>query len=237
MRFGCRARRGVESTLYLPTMKLPEQVAVMTLPNAILFPRAFLPVHIFEEEYRHMLAECLRGERLLVVALRRSDCEQALPHAVAGVGLIRTSIRQADGSSNLVVEGLARVRILEYGQLEPYRIARIRPLESAPAVVPPVRDDLVAVVKKLARARDKFGLELPAAALESLLAVDDLAALTDLVSHTLLDDCRQKQQLLETLDVPVRLGRLVKLLRQQIQQVELWRKLQGGLPNDHVGQN
>ena len=218
-------------------MNLPEHVAVMALPNAILFPRAFLPLHVFEERYRQMLAECLGESRLLAVALRRAGSVAEMPHMVAGLGVIRTSIQQPDGTSNLVVEGLARVKILEFTQLQPYRVARIQPLDSIPTEASPTRAALVATIQKLTRARASFGTELPAAVLKSLLTMEDVEHLTDLVSHTLLDDCRQKQLLLETLDVQQRLVRLVEVLRQQLRQVELWRKLQGDLPNDHVGQN
>ena len=218
-------------------MQLPEQVAVLALPNAILFPRAFLPLHIFEDRYRQLLAECLRDSRMVTVALRRAGSAAETPHTIAGLGVIRTSIRQPDGTSNLVVEGVARVRILEYTQLLPYRIARIQPLESIPAVPPPARTELLATVKKLTVARARAGVELPAAALQSLLTVEDVEHLTDLVGHTLLDDSRQKQLLLETLDVEARLVRLVAGLRQQLRQVELWRKLQGDISSDHVGQN
>ena len=218
-------------------MQLPEQVAVLALPNAILFPRAFLPLHIFEDRYRQLLAECLCDSRMVTVALRRAGSTAETPHTIAGLGVIRTSIRQPDGTSNLVVEGVARVRILEYTQLLPYRIARIQPLESIPAVPPPARTELLATVKKLTAARARAGVELPAAALQSLMTVEDVEHLTDLVGHTLLDDSRQKQLLLETLDVEARLVRLVAGLRQQLRQVELWRKLQGDIPSDHVGQN
>jgi len=235
--FPANPRRSAWDGLYFATMNLPERVAVMALPNAILFPRAFLPVHVFEERYRLMLAECLRDTRLMAVALRKEGAATETPHTVAGIGVIRTSIRQPDGTSNLVVEGLARVQILEYTQLQPYRVARIQQLDSIPTVPSPVRAELVATVQKLTKARARFGAELPAAALKSLLTVEDMEHLTDLVGHTLLDDFRQKQLLLETLDVQARLDRLVAVLRQQLRQVELWRKLQGDLPNDHVGQN
>ena len=228
---------GARRTRYTGLMILPEQVAVLALPNAILFPRAFLPLHIFEERYRQLLAECLRDSRMVTVALRQAGSAAETPHTIAGLGLIRTSIQQTDGTSNMVVEGVARVRILEYTQLLPYRIARIQPLDSIPAAVSPARAELVATVKKLTAARARAGAELPAAALQSLLTVEDVEHLTDLVGHTLLDDSRQKQLLLETLDVQARLIRLVAGLRQQLRQVELWRKLQGDLPSDHVGQN
>ena len=130
-------------------MQLPEQVAVLTLPNAILFPRAFLPLHIFEARYRQLLADCLRDSRLVAIALRRAGPAEETPHTVGGLGVIRTSIRQPDGTSNLVVEGVARVKIVEYIQLQPYRIARIQPLDSIPAVPPPARTELLATVKKL----------------------------------------------------------------------------------------
>ena len=228
---------GARRTRYTGLMILPEQVAVLALPNAILFPRAFLPLHIFEERYRQLLAECLRDSRMVTVALRQAGSAAETPHTIAGLGLIRTSIQQTDGTSNMVVEGVARVRILEYTQLLPYRIARIQPLDSIPAAVSPARAELLATVKKLTAARARAGAELPAAALQSLLTVEDVEHLTDLVGHTLLDDSRQKQLLLETLDVQARLIRLVAGLRQQLRQVELWRKLQGDLPSDHVGQN
>jgi len=141
-----------------------------------------------------------------------------------------------DGTSTLVLEGVARVEITEYVQLKPYRIARVTPCESfAPS--PPARAELVQAVQRLAKARAKFGVELPKSVLTSLLAVEDMDYLTDLVSSTVLDDCAQKQLLLETLNVNERLDRLVQLLQQQLRQFETWRKLQGDLPNDHVGRN
>ncbi|MCG3149601.1 MAG: Lon protease 2 [Verrucomicrobiae bacterium] len=214
-------------------MNVPDTVAVMPLPNSILFPRVLLPLYIFEPRYRRMLADCLRGERLFSVALRRSSGQ---PYPIAGVGLVRTCLAQPDGTSNLVLEGVARVQILEYIQLKPYRIARVAPCESF-APTPPARAALVQAVERLAQARAKLGTELPRAVLDSLLAIEDAAYLTDLVSSTLLDDCRQKQRLLETLNVTDRLDQLVQLLHRQIRQFELWQKLQGDLPTDHVGRN
>jgi ATP-dependent Lon protease len=65
----------------------------------------------------------------------------------------------------------------------------------------------------------------------------NLDHLSDLVSYTLLESFHDKQLLLETLDVNRRLGLLVELLQKQIQQFELWKTLQGKLPNKNVGHN
>jgi Lon protease-like protein len=222
-------------------MKLPTEVAVMPLPNAILFPRVMLPLYIFEPRYKQMLAECLKGERMFAVALLRSDWEKkgqgAQPYPVASIGVIRTCVGRPDGTSNLILEGVARVQIAEYVKLRPYRVARIEPLTSFEENVAPPRDELVATVTKLASARAKFGKELPKSVLDSLLAVQNVGQLSDLVSYTLLDDYHQKQLMLETLDVNLRLGRLVELLQRQVRQFELWKTLQGKLSHDDVGKN
>src|SRR5258707_1068759 len=170
-------------------MNLPDQVAVMPLPNAILFPRVMLPLYIFESRYKSMLADCLKGERMFAIALLRSGWEEkghnAQPYPVASVGMVRTCVGRPDGTSNLILEGVARVHIVEYVKLRPYRVARIESLDSFEEQVPAPRDELVAAVTKLAQARAKFGNELSKSVLDALLAVENPDHLSDLVSYTL----------------------------------------------------
>ena len=71
-------------------MELPNEVGIMTLPNAILFPQALLPLYIFEPRYRAMLKESLENQRMFAVALpNTSSNPSSVPHRIAGVGLIR----------------------------------------------------------------------------------------------------------------------------------------------------
>lgn len=222
-------------------MKLPEQVAVMPLPNAILFPRVLLPLYIFEARYKEMLEDCLAGDRMFAVALLRKGWEHEgrnpAPYRVATVGLIRTCVGRPDGTSNVILEGVARVSICEYVRQRPYRVARVEPLEGLGSGTAKEGEPLVKAVSKLIDARARLGAELPKSVAHSLLSVKNLDHLSDLVSYTLLDSYHDKQLMLETLDVNRRLHQLVELLRKQIHQFELWKKLQGNLPNENVGHN
>ncbi len=213
----------------------------MPLPNAILFPRVMLPLYIFEPRYRKMLADALTGDRMFAVALLRPDAKEAgrnpLPYPVAGVGVIRASVAKSDGTSNVILEGVARVRICEYVRLRPYRVARIEPLASVAGTTPTKREPLLTTVTQLAKARARLGAELPKSVLNSMLSVQNVDHLSDLVSFTLLDNFYDKQAILETLDVNQRLHKLVGLLQKQIVQFQTWKTLQGRLPNDHVGHN
>jgi Lon protease-like protein len=222
-------------------MHVPEEVAVMALPNAILFPRALLPLYIFEPRYKAMLADCLAADRMFAVALLPKGWEQLgrnpAPHAVAGLGVIRTCVVRPDGTANLILEGVARVRIREYVRLRPYRVARAEQLSSSGTVAPAKREPLAAAVASLARARARLGVELPDSVLKSLLSIHSPEHFSDMVSHMLLDDYYEKQLMLETLDTEQRLQKLVRLLQSKAQQLQLWKKLQGKLPNENVGHN
>ena len=108
-------------------MNLPEQVGVMLLPQTVFFPHELLPLHIFEHRYRKMLQEALEGSRMFAVAM---DSETGpSPSRVGGLGLIRTCVRQDDGTSNLILQGIARVRLDHLVKNRPYLIASPEPME------------------------------------------------------------------------------------------------------------
>jgi Lon protease-like protein len=213
----------------------------MPLPNAILFPHVLLPLYIFEPRYRKMLADCLADERMFAVALLHKGWEQEgrnpTPHSVASVGVIRTCVARSDGTANVILEGVARVRICDYVKQRPYRVAQIEPLECTENLAEIKREPLMNAVAELAKARARAGAELPKSVLTALRTIQSPDYLSDLVSYTLLDDYYDKQLMLETLDIDDRLDKLVALLHKKVQQFELWRTLQGKLPNNHVGHN
>ena len=141
-------------------MKLPEEVPVMTLPNATLFPQALLPLYIFEPRYRKMLVDSLNTNRMFSVAMQRPGRTREIPSTVAGLGLIRVSVGHNDGTSHLVLQGLARVQLVEAVRYKPYRIQRILPLETPP-VNDVVVEALLAKVRELIEERIKLGMNFP----------------------------------------------------------------------------
>src|SRR5438093_11960926 len=96
---------------------LPEQAPVMPLPGAVLFPHALLPLYIFEPRYREMLAHALAHERMFCVALLQPDRAQWQSEEhffeVGTIGLIRACVDRGDGTSNLILQGLQRVRFVD----------------------------------------------------------------------------------------------------------------------------
>ena len=112
---------------------LPPTIPIFPLPNVVLFPNVFLPLHIFEPRYRAMLADTLAGDRIIGMTLLmpgyEADYEGRPPvYAVGCAGVITHSERLPDGRSNVVLRGIEKFRILEEDTGRDYRVARIEPL-------------------------------------------------------------------------------------------------------------
>jgi Lon protease-like protein len=209
-------------------MKIPREAPVMTLPNAILFPQALLPLYIFEPRYRQMLAEALHSNRMFAVAMQKPGNSRETPSPVAGLGLIRVSVGHRDGSSHLILQGMVRVGLEETVRYKPYRIHRIRSLAIPPCDTV-AADALLAKVRELLEERVKLGLPLqfpgapapppapsPDEILKYLDSITDPEQAADLVSCAVLSGAAERQAILETVDVETRLRRLIKFLLAEI---------------------
>jgi ATP-dependent Lon protease len=221
---------------------LPDEVPVMTLPNVAFFPQALLPLHIFEPRYRQMLREVLATNRLFAVTgldprLLGQPGQFEPPHRVASVGIVRACQKNADGTSNLLLQGLCRVQFLEILDDKPYRRGRVLALASEPGADPAENARLRGELARLIALKQKFGAPVPAEMAEFLGTVEDPEVFIDLAAFSLCDDGALKQKLLETLDVRRRLELFARQLRAEIEALRLHRKLQGGLPDDRIGGN
>jgi len=109
---------------------LPPTIPIFPLPNVVLFPNVFLPLHIFEPRYRAMVADSLAGDRIIGMTLLQPGFEgdyhgNPAVYAVGCAGVITHAERLPDGRSNVVLRGLEKFRIVEEDHSRPYRVATI----------------------------------------------------------------------------------------------------------------
>lgn len=108
--------------------------------NTVLFPGLPLPLHIFEERYKLMIATCLVTDSEFGVLLIRSGVEvggTAEPYEIGTIAQIRDVERLPDGRMNLVTVGTARFRLVEIVEREPYMVGRVEALPSPPELADP----------------------------------------------------------------------------------------------------
>jgi ATP-dependent Lon protease len=93
-----------------------------------------MPLFIFEERYRLMLEHALEGNRMFCIGSKvGSEDDDILPWSTAG--LIRACVRQPDGTSHLMLNGMRRIAITGWTQEKPFRIASVEPIPTEP--IPP----------------------------------------------------------------------------------------------------
>jgi Lon protease-like protein len=109
---------------------LPPTIPIFPLPNAVLFPNACLPLHIFESRYRAMVADALRGDRIVGMVLLQPGFEAeyerrpaVFPIGCAGVITHVESL--PDGRYNMILRGIEKFRITGEDHSRPYRLAHI----------------------------------------------------------------------------------------------------------------
>ena len=102
---------------------------VMVLGECYLFPGCLLPLFIFEERYRLMLAEALRTNRMFCIGtrVRNANDEYEIP-PVSTAGLIRACKKQEDGTSHVMLQGMRRVRFNGWQQEKPFVLAQVEPM-------------------------------------------------------------------------------------------------------------
>lgn len=116
------------------SLALPETLPVMMLSDCYLFPGCFLPLFIFEQRYRDMLAHALETHRMFCIGTRTGgNNEENQLMRVSTAGLIHSCVKQSDGTSHLILMGLRRVRFTGWEQEKPFLVARIEAMESEPA--------------------------------------------------------------------------------------------------------
>lgn len=183
-----------------------ERLAVFPLPNAVLFPGALMPLHIFEPRYRDMIQDVLAARRRLAVARLRPGFEAdyyGRPPVleICGLGAVIEDSRRPDGRYDILVHGLARVRLVE--ELPPVRTYREFRAER-------LRDDrvgdpaaLAAWQRKLETLWDRLRPHLSPSLrhLDAFVGEGASAALrADRIAEAIVADPDERQRLLEELD-------------------------------------
>lgn len=91
---------------------MTERLSVFPLPGALLFPRMHLPLHIFEPRYRALVGDSLARDRRIGMVQPKGGGDVPPLFTVGCVGRIVDVEAMADGRYNLVLEGVARFRIV-----------------------------------------------------------------------------------------------------------------------------
>ena len=184
-------------------------IPVFPLPRVVFFPGTALPLHLFEPRYRRMVEDCIdSGPMAMAVTLLAPGWEEDYEgnpaiHEVAGAGRIVAHQLRDDGTHDVILHGLKRVRLHEIASDDvPYRRARAVPIDDAGEVSSAELIAMIACATNVAaRVRERqpdfqlhISSELPA------------GRAADVVADQLIVSPEYRQRVLQESDVPTRIG-------------------------------
>ncbi len=197
----------------------PATLPILPLRNSVLFPASVVPVNVGRARSVRLIEEAFGADRptIGVVAQRRPETEDPRfeeVHAVGTLARVLKVIRLSSGNYSVVLQGVARMRLLEETERHPSMRARIERIHEKP-----VHDvEIDALATHLREAARKLSALLPGQSREAsqiLENVQDPGALADLIASNLPISTDQKQTVLELLDVRERLRRVMDLVSRQ----------------------
>jgi uncharacterized protein len=195
---------------------MTDLLPLFPLPNVVLFPNVFLPLHIFEPRYREMVADAAANDRLIGMVLLRPgwerDYEGRPPIYPIGCSGVMTHVeRLPDGRYNLVLRGLERFRILEENHDRSYRLASIEPLHERALS----RDDRDAVRSHRTKLETMLAPAIIGGDAKIPAAMSDEDLVNALAQYLDLEPL-EKQALLEQPCLRTRAASLVELLEMKV---------------------
>jgi uncharacterized protein len=188
-------------------------VPLFALPNVVLFPRAVLPLHIFEERYKTMTCDALAGDGRIAMALLKPGWEKDYYQRpqiepVVCVGKILSWERLADGKYNFLLQGMLRATIDCETAHDPYRVARLKAIRESNVMEIDLTNDrqrLMELCCSQRLASTPVGRELKKILTSSLSTQEAV----DLIAYHMLDNVHLKQSLLAEANVCRRVKRVL----------------------------
>jgi ATP-dependent Lon protease len=202
---------------------------ILPLRGTVVFPLTVVPLAAAQPRSLRLIDQVMSGDRTVAMVMQK-DAEQegAGPDDVYQVGTIATihqMMRVPDGSVRLAVQGVERMRIVEFLEEEPFLLAKVQR-------VPETIEDTVEVQALTRNTLDLFQrlvslvAHLPDELVTAALNIDEPRHLVYLVATNLRMDADERQKLLELDSVRDKLATLNAFIGKELEVLELGKKIQ-----------
>lgn len=207
---------------------IPDELAVLPLRNVVLYPMVALPLTVGQPRSIHLVNDALVEQRVIaLMASKDPEIDEPGPDQIYHVGtvVIVHRLRKApDGTLLLFVQGIERIRITEFTQIEPYLRANV-------TVIPDLSKDSVEMEALVRNALELFRslMELlphvPEDVVIAALSIDDPRQLVYQIATNMRLTMEDAQEILELDDVKDKLRKLIVILSRELEVVQMGQKI------------
>lgn len=207
-----------------------ETLPLIPLRNIVVFPQMVVPLFIGRSKSVKALEGVLNKERMVVFASQKSeDVEEPDAKDICGIGTLSEIVQMQalpDGTTKILAEGVARVKIESFVSETPFFKVKISSIPEIDEMTAEVEASIRMIIKQFEK-YVKLNKRIPPETLMSIINIDNPGRLADLIASYLTLKVDEKQSILEAVTIQKRLSKLSGFLDKELEVLEVEKKLQG----------
>ena len=208
---------------------IPEVLSILPLRNSVLFPGSIIPIDVGRRKSVKLVEEAIAKERPIIGILTQRDARTEDPgegdmYSIGCAARILKVIKLAKDNFSVILQGVARIRVLGYEGSDPFLSCKVMGLPD-PTSTDVELDALVMNLKDIAKRVIKLMPELPKEASALVDSVTDPGQLADLITSQLDIPVEEKQDVLETFDLKARMRKVLNFLTRQLEVLKVREKI------------
>ena len=211
-------------------IKGADEYPVMPLRNTVLFPQQVIPIYIGRERSLKLINDLDPKKRyIIVVAQEDGSIEDPKPSDLYAFGTLAQVLKvfdMPDNSKSAIVQGISRVKILDYTKQEPYLFAAVESMDDEPITDGLEVDALAANLRQAFDELMKVAPNLTEEHSGMLKNIQKPNRLTDRAISVITISNQEKQEILEELNVKKRIEKALNLISREIQRIKLGEEIQ-----------
>ncbi len=215
--------------------KIPENLPILPLFDAALFPKMVLPLVVMQGESIQLVDEAMSKDRVIGLVVSKDPVAKKISqddlYIYGTSALILKMAKSEDNRAQMVVQGLGRFRVTEYVKGKPYlqaRVEHIRDKEAKDKETEALMSNLISLFNKVVMLSPGLPQEIAAMA----KSIQEPGVLADMITSTINSSVEEKQKILEIGDVKERLKEVTRMIMYQVEILELGDKIQTQVKGD-----
>lgn len=211
-------------------LKIPSELPLVPIRDIVLFPNMILPLFVGRETSISAIDYALTKERLVVFSTQKDMNEETpAPEGIFStgtVGSITRMLKLPDGRVKILIQGLARVRIKEYKQMQPFYSVEVEVIQDLPVDETVEVQALVRTIKEQVEKVVSMGKAIQPDALILIENMVDPGKIADIIVTNYGLKTTDLQAFLESIDPVERLKKVIDMQNKEIELLTVQAKIQ-----------
>jgi ATP-dependent Lon protease len=222
-------------------LKFGDELPVLPIRNAVLFPGAVAPFDVGREKSVALVEDLENLSQPVIAIFAQRDPNIDDPgegdlYPVGAAARVLKSLKHSTGNYSLILQGLTRIKLAGITQHGPYLRAKVVRVEESPVIDDVEAEALAMSLREVAKQVIQLMPELPREAQSLIDSIQEPGALADLVAANLDAPVEEKAQLMSTADVKDRIKQVLKLLTRQLEILKMRERINSQI-KEEMGKN